>query len=576
MAERKRLGDMLLEAGLLTEKQLEEALKEQVKTGKFLGRILVERGIIDEKELKKILSVQAGIEMIDLKNTVIDKNAVNVFPSALAKTYNVIPVKLEKNILTLAVGDTLSLNIQDDISFILGYKIKMVLADEDDIKENINVYYGSELETIDDLIKWISQDMSEMEELETIASATASGEYATITSLEEIASLPPVVKLFDLILLQTVRDNASDVHLEPFENDFRVRYRVDGVLYDMVHPPKGLAFALFCRFKIMASMDIAERRLPQDGRIELSVMGRPVDLRVNTVPTVFGECLAIRVLDRGKTIFDMENLGLLPSDMDKVEKLIHKPHGIILATGPTGCGKTTTLYALLRKLNTPEVKLITTEDPVEYMLEGAVQVPVKESIGLTFAACIRSILRQDPDIILVGEVRDFDTAQMAIQSSLTGHLVLSTLHTNDAPTTIMRLVDMKVEPFLLASTIEGIIAQRLVRVLCPRCKEEYRPTKQEIIELGLSDEKVQEMKFYKPVGCPFCRGGYKGRTGIFEILVPSEQLWRAVLENRPLGEIREIAVNECKMKTLVEDGIEKINLGITSVEEVMKEVHGYG
>lgn len=574
MAERKLLGEMLIEAGLITEKQLEEALKEQVKTGRFLGRILVEKGLVDEKELKRVLSLQAGIEMIDLKNTVIDKNAINVFPSALAKTYNVIPVKLEKNVLTLAVGDTLSLNIQDDISFILGYKIKMVLADEEDIKENINVYYGSELETIDDLIKWISQDMSEMEELETIASS--SGEYATITSLEEIASLPPVVKLFDLILLQTVRDNASDVHLEPFENDFRVRYRVDGVLYDMVHPPKGLSFALFCRFKIMASMDIAERRLPQDGRIELSVMGRPVDLRVNTVPTVFGECLAIRVLDRGKTIFDMENLGLLPDDMEKVEKLIHKPHGIILATGPTGCGKTTTLYALLRKLNTPEVKLITTEDPVEYMLEGAVQVPVKESIGLTFAACIRSILRQDPDIILVGEVRDFDTAQMAIQSSLTGHLVLSTLHTNDAPTTIMRLVDMKVEPFLLASTIEGIIAQRLVRILCPRCKEEYRPTKQEIIELGISDEKAQQMKFYRPVGCPFCRGGYKGRTGIFEILVPNESLWRAVLENRPLGEIREIAVKECKMKTLVEDGIEKINLGITSVEEVMREVHGYG
>ena len=574
MAERKLLGEMLIEAGLITEKQLEEALKEQIKTGRFLGRILVEKGLVDEKELKRVLSIQAGIEMIDLKNTVIDRNAINVFPSALAKTYTVLPIKLEKNILTLAVGDTLSLNIQDDISFILGYKIKMVLADEDDIKENINVYYGSEIETIDDLIKWISQDMAEMEELETIASA--SGEYATITSLEEIATLPPVVKLFDLILLQTVRDNASDVHLEPFEDDFRVRYRVDGVLYDMVHPPKGLAFALFCRFKIMASMDIAERRLPQDGRIELSVMGRPVDLRVNTVPTVFGECLAIRVLDRGKTIFDMENLGLLPSDMEAVEKLIHKPHGIILATGPTGCGKTTTLYALLRKLNTPEVKLITTEDPVEYMLEGAIQVPVKESIGLTFAACLRSILRQDPDIILVGEVRDFETAQMAIQSSLTGHLVLSTLHTNDAPTTIMRLVDMKVPPFLLASTIEGIIAQRLVRVLCPRCKQEYRPTKQEIIELGLSDEKAQQMKFYKPVGCPFCRGGYKGRTGIFEILLANESLWRAVLEDRPLGEIREIAINECHMKTLVEDGLQKINLGITSVEEVIKEVHGYG
>lgn len=574
MAEKKLLGEMLIEAGLLTEKELEDALKEQIKSGRFLGRILVEKGYVSEKDLKKVLSMQAGIEMIDLKNTVIDKNAINVFPSALAKTYTVLPIKLEKNVLTLAVGDTLSLNIQDDISFILGYKIKMVLADEEDIKENINVYYGSEIETIDDLIKWISQDMSEMEELETIASA--QGEYATITSLEEIASLPPVVKLFDLILLQTVRDNASDIHLEPFENDFRVRYRVDGVLYDMVHPPKGLSFALFCRFKIMASMDIAERRLPQDGRIELSVMGRPVDLRVNTVPTVFGECLAIRVLDRGKTVFDMENLGLLKEDMTVVEKLIHKPHGIIIATGPTGCGKTTTLYALLRKLNTPEVKLITTEDPVEYMLDGAIQVPIKESIGLTFAACIRSILRQDPDIILVGEVRDFDTAQMAIQSSLTGHLVLSTLHTNDAPTTIMRLIDMKIEPFLLASTIEGIIAQRLVRVLCPRCKEEYRPTKQEIIQLGISDEQVEQMKFYKPTGCPFCRGGYKGRTGIFEILVPNENLWRSVLEKKPLGEIRHIAIEECKMKTLVQDGIEKIHLGITSVEEVMKEVHGYG
>ncbi|HQL64258.1 MAG TPA: ATPase, T2SS/T4P/T4SS family, partial [bacterium] len=264
MAERKLLGEMLIEAGLITEKELDEALKEQAKSGGFLGRILVEKGYVSEKDLKKILSTQSGIEMIDLKNTPIDKNAISAFPSALAKTYNVLPIKLDKNLLTLAVGDTLSLNIQDDISFILGYKIKMVLADEEDIKENINVYYGSEMETIDDLIKWISQDMSEMEELETLASG--HGEYATITSLEEIASLPPVVKLFDLILLQTVRDNASDVHLEPFEKDFRVRYRVDGVLYDMVHPPKGLSFALFCRFKIMASMDIAERRLPQDGR----------------------------------------------------------------------------------------------------------------------------------------------------------------------------------------------------------------------------------------------------------------------------------------------------------------------
>jgi len=322
-------------------------------------------------------------------------------------------------------------------------------------------------------------------------------------------------------------------------------------------------------------MDIAERRLAQDGRIELSIMGRGVDLRVNTVPTVFGECLAIRVLDRGKTIFELENLGLLPDDMEKVNQFMKKPNGIILATGPTGCGKTTTLYAILRKINTPDVKVITTEDPVEYMLEGAIQVPIRENIGLTFARCLRSILRQDPDVILVGEVRDFETAQMAIQSSLTGHLVLSTLHTNDAPTTLMRLVDMKVEPFLLASTVEGVIAQRLIRMLCSRCKEEYRPTQEELMRVGLTEETAQNMRFFKPVGCPFCRGGYKGRTGMFEVLVPGESFWQAVMEKRPLGEIRDIAVRDCGMRTLLQDGLEKINQGITSIEEVAGEVHGY-
>jgi len=572
MADKKLLGQMLVEEGIITEDELKKALDTQRKSGHFLGRILVDLGYVEEKELKRILSIQAGIEMIDLKNTVIDKKSVEVFPSALAKTYNAVPVKLERNILTLAVGDTLSLNIQDDISFILGYKTKMVLADENDIREAIETHYGKEIETIDDLIKWLAQDVEEMEELDAIAS---QGEYATITSLEEIASLPPVVKLFDLILLQTVRDNASDVHLEPFEEDFRVRYRVDGVLYDLVHPPRGLSFALFCRFKIMAGMDIAERRLPQDGRIELSMMGRAVDLRINTVPTVFGECLAIRVLDRAKTIFELENLGLDANNMGRVNNIIRKPNGIVLATGPTGCGKTTTLYAVLRKLNTPDVKVITTEDPVEYMLEGSIQVPIKERIGLTFPRCLRSILRQDPDIIFVGEVRDFDTAQMAIQSSLTGHLVLSTLHTNDAPSTIMRLVDMKIEPFLLASTIEGIVAQRLLRILCPRCKEEYKPSNSELFEIRLSEEQASKMKFYKPKGCPFCRGGYKGRTAIFEILIPTEPFWQAVIAGRPLGDIRKVAIEECGMKTLMDDGLEKINEGITSMEEVAKEIHGY-
>lgn len=572
MAEKKLLGQMLMDEGLITENQLRTALEAQRKSGHFLGRILVDLGYVDEKDLKRVLSIQSGVEVIDLKNTVIDKRAVEAFPSALAKTYNAIPVKIDRNLLTLAVGDTLSLNIQDDISFILGYKIKMVVGDENDIKEAIETHYGKEVETIDDLVKWLAQDVEEMEELDAIAS---QGEYATITSLEEIASLPPVVKLFDLILLQTVRDNASDVHLEPFEGDFRVRYRVDGVLYDLVHPPRGLSFALFCRFKIMAGMDIAERRLPQDGRIELSMMGRAVDLRINTVPTVFGECLAIRVLDRAKTIFELENLGLAHENIRKVSDVISKPNGIVLATGPTGCGKTTTLYAVLRKLNTPDVKIITTEDPVEYMLEGAIQVPIRERIGLTFARCLRSILRQDPDIIFVGEVRDFDTAQMAIQSSLTGHLVLSTLHTNDAPSTIMRLIDMKIEPFLLSSTITAVIAQRLLRVLCPRCKEKYRPSKSELIEIDLSEEEAEKINFYKPKGCPFCRGGYKGRIALFEILVPTEPFWEAVITGRTLGEIRKIAIEDCGMKTLMDDGLDKINEGITSIEEVAKEIHGY-
>ncbi|MCK9265504.1 Flp pilus assembly complex ATPase component TadA [bacterium] len=572
MSEKKLLGQMLIADGVITQEQLETALEQQKQTGHFLGRILADLGYIDEKTLKRFLSMQAGIDMLDLKNIVIEKRAIEVFPSALAKTYNAVPISLEKNVLKLAVGDTLSLNIQDDISFVLGYKTQMVLADEDDIKEAIETHYGKEIETIDDLVKWLAQDIEELEELNALAS---QGEYATITSLEEIASLPPVVKLFDLILLQTVRDNASDVHLEPFENDFRVRYRVDGVLYDLVHPPKGLSFALFCRFKIMAGMDIAERRLAQDGRIELSIMGRAVDLRVNTVPTVFGECLAIRVLDRGKTIFELANLGLSENNRNEINAVINKPNGIILATGPTGCGKTTTLYAILRTLNTPDVKVITTEDPVEYMLEGALQVPIREQIGLTFARCLRSILRQDPDIILVGEVRDFDTAQMAIQSSLTGHLVLSTLHTNDAPSTVMRLIDMKIEPFLLSSTIEGVIAQRLLRMLCSRCKEEYTPPKKEIIELSLTDEDVKEMKFFKAKGCPFCRGGYKGRTAIFEILRPTEAFWQAVFEKKPLGEIKRIAVEDCKMKTLLADGLDKVKEGITSLEEVAKEIHGY-
>ena len=493
-------------------------------------------------------------------------------PATLAKTYHTVPLKLENETMTIAVSDSLNIGAHDDISFTLGYKIKVVLADSAEIEKTIEKYYGSETTNIQDLMKWIDKEKTAV-----VTTAARRGELTNITTLEEIANQPPVVSLFNLILVQVVKDNATDLHLEPFENDFRVRYRVDGLLYDLIHPSPDLAFALFCRFKIMAGMDIAERRLPQDGRIELTIGGREVDLRVNTIPTVFGEVLAVRVLDRGRSVLEIENVGLMGDNLAKAKEIIKKPQGIILATGPTGGGKTTTLYALLRRLNSVEVKIITTEDPVEYLLDGAVQVPINAKIGLTFGSALRHILRQDPDIILVGEIRDLETAEIAIQASLTGHLVFSTLHTNDAPSTITRLIDMNVEPFLLSSSIIGVIAQRLLRILCPKCRKKYQPEDKELLELGLTPERIKEERekpFYRPVGCSFCKGGYKGQTGIFEILFSTPGFWELVLKKRPTGEIRAKAITD-GMKTLLDDGLEKIHEGTTSIEEVSKQVQGY-
>jgi len=573
--EKKLLGQILIDHNLITENQLRIALEEQKRTRKFLGRTLVDLHFIDEKILRKVLSIQSGIEIIKLEDYKISPEIIKKFPAALAKTYQTIPLKLEDKTLTIAISDALNISAQDDLSFILGYKIKIALAESNEITGMIEKYYGADTTNIEDMMKWFGKGTPEISEIAMVA--TSTGESANVTTLEEIANQAPVVGLFSLVLVQTVKENATDLHLEPFETDFRVRYRVDGVLYDLLHPSPDLAFALFCRFKIMAGMDIAERRLPQDGRIELMIGGREVDLRVNTVPTVFGECLSVRVLDRGRAVLELENVGLSESNLSKVEEIIKTPQGIILDTGPTGSGKTTSLYGILRKLNNPGVKIITTEDPVEYLLDGVIQVPIREKIGLTFSSTLRHILRQDPDIVLVGEIRDLETAEIAIQASLTGHLVFSTLHTNDASSTITRLIDMKVEPFLLASSIIGIIAQRLIRKLCLKCREKYQPTKEQLLELGLNLEQIKEeleKAFYRPGGCPACKGGYKGQTAIFEILFPQEGLWELVFKKRPTGEIREKAIEE-GMKTLLDDGLEKIHQGVTSIEEVTKEVHGY-
>lgn len=567
---RKLLGQILREMNLVTDDQLRVALEEQQRTGKFLGRTLVDLHFIDEKALRRVLSIQSGTESIDLTKIELQPEIIGLIPAAIAKTYQVLPVGIESDMVVIAVSDVLNQFVQEDSRFIIGRKVKPVLADPVVLDTAIEKYYGKETMSIGDLINYFSEAKIE----DTKPTMLAGGEVADVTTMEELASQPPVTSLFNLIILQVCKDNASDLHLEPFENDFRVRYRVDGKLYDLVHPPKELSFGLFCRFKIMSGMDISERRLPQDGRLEFRAVGKDVDLRMSTIPTVHGECMAVRVLDRTRMDFRLKNIGLAPSDQNIIENLAKTPQGIILATGPTGCGKTTTLYAMLKEINAPDIKLVTTEDPVEYLLPGAIQVAIKEKIGLSFASCLRSILRQDPDIIFVGEIRDFETAEIAIQASLTGHLVVSTLHTNDSPSAVTRLIDMNIEPFLIASTVIGVIGQRLVRKLCPFCKQEYKPSETELVEVGFNLEKIKDKIFFRPVGCPRCKGGYRDRIAIFEVLVPNEELWSMVTARLPVGEIRKKAI-ESGMRTMANDGQEKILEGITSIEEVSGEIHGY-
>ncbi|MFH0795972.1 MAG: GspE/PulE family protein [Candidatus Omnitrophota bacterium] len=567
---RKLLGQLLREMNLVTDDQLRVALEEQQRTGKFLGRTLVDLHFTDEKSLRRVLSIQSGTESIDLTKTELQPEIIGLIPAAIAKTYQVLPVGMDNDMIVIAVSDILNQFVQEDSRFIIGRKVKPVLADPVALDAAIEKYYGKETMSIGDLINYFSETKIE----DTKSTSLGVGEAADVTTMEELASQPPVTSLYNLIILQVCKDNASDLHLEPFENDFRVRYRVDGKLYDLVHPPKELAFGLFCRFKIMSGMDISERRLPQDGRLEFRAVGKDVDLRMSTIPTVHGECMAVRVLDRTRIDFRLSNIGLASSDQNIINNLAKTPQGIILATGPTGCGKTTTLYAMLKDVNSPDIKLITTEDPVEYLLPGAIQVAIKEKIGLTFASCLRSILRQDPDVIFVGEIRDFETAEIAIQASLTGHLVVSTLHTNDAPSAVTRLIDMNIEPFLIASTIIGVIGQRLVRKLCPFCKQEYKPSEIELTGIGLNPEKVKDKNFFKPAGCPRCKGGYRDRIAIFEVLIPNEEIWSMVIAKVPVGEIRHKAV-ESGMRTMAIDGQEKIMAGITSIEEVSTEIHGY-
>lgn len=557
------IGQILKEMELITEGQVQEALDVQRKEGGAFGDICINLGFISEDDLKLALESQSGIDIISLDEMEIPEDVLLKVPATLAKTYNIIPIKFEEETLTVAMVNPEDIKIIDELKYSLHYKIQGAAATEESIAQALEKYYGLKLKAIEDIFSNISDADLQFEEIKPLQKQAYN--------VDEAIDSAPVVKLLNLILVTAIKAHGADIHLEPFENTFKIRYRVDGILYEMESPPLHLAQPLISRIKVLANLNISETRMPQDGRIMLSIGGSPVDLRVSCLPTAYGESVVMRILDRSVSNLNIDNLGLREDEQKLINKLISLPHGIVIVTGPTGSGKTTTLYSCLSTLNQPGVKIITTEDPVEYDIDGIIQCSVNEDIGVTYASLLRTILRQDPDIILVGEIRDLETARIAVESSLTGHIVFSTLHTNDAPSAITRMVDLGVEPYMISATLEAIVAQRLVRKICANCKEEKEPTEEMLIQLDLKPEMVQSKKFCYGRGCDKCMGsGYKGRMAIFEIMLLNEQIKEIVLRNGSTEEIRRVARKQ-GMRSLFEAGILAIYDGHTTVEEVVKE-----
>ncbi|MBT6451830.1 MAG: Flp pilus assembly complex ATPase component TadA [Planctomycetes bacterium] len=558
------IGQILKGMGLITELDIQEALQEQKSKGGALGRILSDKGLVTDADLRVAIAKQAGMDPIDLDEVIVTSDLLDLVPAHVAETYQVVPVEFDGKVLTLALADPQNISALDDMKFMLNVEVKGALSDPESVERAMKKYYSDRTESMESLLG--SMDQGDIEVLDD-----SRHDMMDMDQLEQDVNAAPVVKLLNMVLLSAIKDRASDIHLEPFEKEFKIRYRVDGVLYEMMPPPIQLARAVISRVKVMANLDIAETRLPQDGRIELNISGRPVDLRVSTLPTMYGESVVMRVLDRGQVSLDLENIGLRQKDLDLLRKLIIKPNGIILVTGPTGSGKTTTLYSCLNEANDPTTKIITTEDPVEYNIDGIVQIPINEEIGVTYAACLRAILRQDPDKILVGEIRDLETAQIAVEASLTGHIVFSTLHTNDAPSSMIRLVDLGIEAFLLTATVEAVVAQRLVRRVCLECKVEYEPTDEMLMELELTQSDVQGRTFFYGKGCRECNNsGYKGRVALFEIMQMSDRLRDVIMTGASTQEVQKLAREE-GMKTLRDAGLIHIYDGVTTIEEVVKE-----
>ncbi len=562
----KPLGQLLKEMELVTEGQIQEALALQREKGGALGSILVELGYVSEEEMLLALGAQVGMEVVNLDDMKLERTTLEKVSPTMAKVYKIIPVKFENNMLTVAMADPLNVSVLDDLRFMLNCDVQGAVSNEDAVTRAINHYYQGQTATVEDLLAKMAEDSTG--DAEVIKEGPA---VADLSNMAQAANAAPVVKLLNLILLQAIKDQASDIHFEPFESEFKVRYRIDGVLYEMMPPPLHLAIALISRIKVMSNLDISETRLPQDGRIMLAIGGKPVDLRVSTLPTMFGESVVMRVLDRSVVSLDIDNIGLREEDFKLMKLLLDLPNGILICTGPTGSGKTTTLYSCLNFINDVKWKTITTEDPVEYDLDGIVQCQINEEVGVTYGACLRAILRQDPDYILVGEIRDLETAQIAVEAALTGHLVFSTLHTNDAPSAITRLLDLGIESFLISACLEAIVAQRLVRRVCVKCKTEFEPTEEMLLQLGLRPADVEGKRFMYGTGCNHCNNtGYKGRQAIFEIMLLTERIKNLIMTHASTDEIRRTA-REQGLRVLRESGLLAIYDGVTTIDEVVRE-----
>ena len=565
----RQLGRVLWKMGKVSREQYQEALGFQKSKGGTLGRILMDLGYIKEADLNIALAAQKGYEYHNLDGYKPDPKVLAAIPGQMALNSKVLPIEYDAATkkLTLVMANTDNFMAIDDLKQRMGYTVVTKVSDPDAIERLIAKNYNANAESLGDIMGELSKD-------DTLKDLKGRGESIDLDALRDAADSNPVRKLINLVLLQAIKDKASDIHFEPFENEFKMRYRIDGVLYEMMPPPSHIAAAISSRIKVMAKLDIAERRVPQDGRIELNVNNQPVDLRVAVLPTMFGESVVMRVLDRGNVSLDLDKLGMREEDLLIFRQLIKRPNGICIVTGPTGSGKTTTLYSALRELNDPSSKLITAEDPVEYDIDGIIQCQIKPDIEMTFGRILRAMLRQDPDVILVGEIRDKETAEIAVQAALTGHLVFSTLHTNDAPSAIARLLDLGLEPFLVTAVLEGVCAQRLVRRICSKCKAPYTPSEEQLFELQIKPEEIAGKEFYYGKGCDFCNNtGYKGRQGLYEFMVLDDEMRDMIVQHASTQQLR-VESKKRGMRTLRQSGLLAIFDGVTTIEEVVKETLG--